>query len=170
MDSSTSTEEAPKPQVTALTSLAEHVAAIDRLLVLAANRIRIFEVDLSQTGWGSAARVDTLASFLRGIRGRRCDIIVHDTRYIEAACPRLLNLLRNYGHAMSIYRTGPEARMAADPLMIVDQRHYLHRFHYEQPRSTLGIDCPDEAQSLSNRFDEIWATGESAVTGTVLGL
>jgi hypothetical protein len=170
MDSSTSTEETPKPQVTELTSLAEQVAAIDRLLALAANRIRIFDVDLSQTGWGSAPRIDALAAFLRGMRGRRCEIIVHDTRYIEAACPRLLNVLRNYGHAMSIYRTGPEARMAADPLMIIDQRHYLHRFHHEQTRSALGIDCPDEAQLLSNRFDEIWATGEPAITGTVLGL
>jgi hypothetical protein len=170
MDSSSSTEQTPKPQVTELATVAEQVAAIDRLLALAKNHIRIFDQDLSQTGWGTAARVDALATFLRDMRGRRCDIIVHDTRYIENACPRLLNLVRRYGHAMSIYRTGAEARVATDPLMIVDRRHYLHRFHYEQPRSALGIDSPEEAQLLSNRFDEIWATGESTITGTVLGL
>ena len=170
MDSSTSIEETPKSQVSELATVAEQVAAIDRLLALAQNHVRVFDLDLAQTGWGTHARVEALATFLRGMRGRRCDIIVHDTRYIEAACPRLLNLLRNYGHAVTIFRTGPDARVATDPLMIVDRRHYLHRFHYEQPRAALGIDCPDEAHLLSNRFDEIWATGEPAISGTVLGL
>jgi len=170
MDSSTSAEEPPRPQVTELSTVAEQVSAIDRLVALAKNHIRVFDHDLSQSGWGSAARVDAIADFLRGVRGRRCDIIVHDTRYIEASCPRLLTLLRRYGHAMMIYRTGPEARVATDPLLIVDGRNYLHRFPYEQPRSALGVDSPEEAQLLSHRFDEIWATGESAITGTVLGL
>jgi hypothetical protein len=170
MDSSTSTDTAPKAQITELTTVSEQVAAIDRLVVLATNHIRVFDQDLSQTGWATASRIDAVAAFLRGVAGRRCDIIVHDTRYIESSCPRLLNLVRRYGHAMSIYRTGSDARVATDPLMIVDRRHYLHRFHYERPRSSLGIDDPEEAQLLSNRFDEIWATGETAVTGTVLGL
>jgi hypothetical protein len=60
--------------------------------------------------------------------------------------------------------------VATDPLLIIDRRHYLHRFHFEQPRASLGINAPEEAQLLSNRFDEIWATGEAAITGTVLGL
>ncbi len=111
-----------------------------------------------------------LAAFLRGMRGRRLDIIVHDTRYLESACPRLLKLLQAYAHAMSILRTGDDARIATDPLLIVDDMHYLHRFHFEQPRATLGIGQPEQIQSLANRFDEIWATGEPGITGTVLGL
>jgi hypothetical protein len=170
MDSSTSINDSPKPEITELTTVSEQVAAIDRLLAIAKNNVRVFDQDLSQTGWGAATRIDAVAAFLRGMSGRRCDIIVHDTRYIESSCPRLLSLVRRYGHAMSIYRTGPEARLATDPLIIVDRRHYLHRFHYDQSRSALGIESPEEAQLLSNRFDEIWATGEVALTGTVLGL
>ena len=48
--------------------------------------------------------------------------------------------------------------------------HYLHRFHFEQPRAALGIAQPEQTQPLANRFDEIWATGEPGVSGTVLGL
>lgn len=163
-------EETAGPRLVELSTLAEQIAAIDDLIALAKQQIRVFDQDLSQTGWNSAARADRLAAFLRQVRGRRLDIIVHDTRYLESACPHMLNLLRNYGHALTIYQTGPEGKVATDPLLIVDGRHYLHRFHFEQPRAALGIDQPEQTQPLASRFDEIWATGEVGLSGTVLGL
>jgi hypothetical protein len=158
------------PRTAALATLAEQVAAIEELIGLARHTIRVFDQDLAQTGWNSPVRADRLADFLRGVRGRRVDVIVHDTRYVESACPRLLRLVRTYGHAMTILRTGEGARVATDPLVIVDGEHYLHRFHFEQSRATLGISQPDQAQPLARRFEEIWATGEPGISGTVLGL
>ncbi len=159
-----------EPRLVELLTLAEQTAAIDTLIGLAQQQIRVFDQDLSQTGWSSAARADRLAAFLRQVRGRRLDIIVHDTRYLESACPHLVSLLRNYGHALTIYQTGPEGKVATDPLLIVDGKHYLHRFHFEQPRASLGINQPEQTRPLANRFDEIWATGEAGASGTVLGL
>jgi hypothetical protein len=159
-----------EPRLVELSTLAEQTAAIDTLIGLAQQHIRVFDPDLAQTGWNGAGRADRLAAFLRGGRGRRLDIIVHDTRYLESACPHMVNLLRNYGHALTIYQTGPEGKVATDPLLIVDGRHYLHRFHFDQPRAALGIDQPEQTQPLASRFDEIWATGEAGVSGTVLGL
>jgi hypothetical protein len=153
-----------------LTTLAEQAAAIDELVALALRRIRVFDQDMSQTGWSEAARIDKLAAFLRGVRGRRLDIIVHDTAYLETSCPRMLNLLRAYSYAITIYRTGNEARNATDPLLIVDDRHYLHRFHFAQPRAAMGIEQPEQTRPLASRFDEIWATGEPGINATVLGL
>ncbi|HEV2976283.1 MAG TPA: hypothetical protein VG425_01710 [Casimicrobiaceae bacterium] len=160
----------PAPRSVELATVAEQVKAIDELILLARQRIRVFDQDLSQTGWGQAARVDRLATFLGGLRGRRLDIIVHDTTYLESACPRMLNLLRTYSHAMTIYRTGTEARLATNPLLIIDDQHYLHRFHFDQPRSAMGIAQPDQTRPLANRFEEIWATGEPGINATVLGL
>lgn len=159
-----------EPRTAALASIAEQVAAIDELIALAQRRIRVFDHDLSQMGWNQARRMDRLGAFLRGSRGRRLDIIVHDTRYLESSCARLLALLRAYSYAVTIYRTGPEARHATDPLVLVDDSHYLHRFHYEQPRATLGIDQPEQTRPLAQRYDEIWATGERKIDATVLGL
>jgi hypothetical protein len=170
MVSSTSNESLPEARVVVLGTIAAQTAAIDELIDLARHHIRVFDKDLSQTGWSSAARAERLASFLRGVRGRRVDIIVHDPRYAESACPRMLDLLRNYGHSMAIHRTGDEAKVATDPLVIVDGVHYLHRFHFEQPRAALGISQPEQTQPLASRFDEIWATREPGITGTVLGL
>ena len=167
-------QSAPEPpgesRLVELATLAEQSDAIDALIALAQQQIRVFDQDLSQTGWNGAARADRLAAFLREVRGRRLDIIVHDTRYLQSACPHMINLLRNYGHALTIYQTGPEGKVATDPLVIVDGRHYLHRFHFEQPRAALGIDQPEQTRPLASRFDEIWATGEAGLSGTVLGL
>jgi hypothetical protein len=177
MASSTSNNGPPSPidprlesRTVALASIAEQIAAIDELIALALRRIRVFDPDLSQTGWNQPARIDRLAGFLRGTRGRRLDIIVHDTGYLETACPRMLNLLRTYSNAMTIYRTGAEARLATDPLLIVDDRHYLHRFHFGQARATMGIEQPEQTRPLATRYDEIWATGEPGINATVLGL
>jgi hypothetical protein len=176
MASSTSTDPpappaaAAEPRLVALATLAEQTGAIDELVALARRRIRVFDQDLSQTGWNQASRIDHLAAFLRGTRGRRLDIIVHDTTYLETACPRMLKLLQTYSHAITIYRTGAEARRATDPLLIVDDRHYLHRFHLEQPRAAMGIEQPEQTRPLANRFDEIWATGEPGINATVLGI
>jgi hypothetical protein len=169
MDFSTSAE-SPEPRVAELATIAEQTAAIDELIALARHHIQVFDQDLSQTGWNNAARTERLAAFLREVRGRRLDIIVHDTRYLESACPRMLKLLGAYGHAMSILQTGAEGKVATDPLLIVDGHHYLHRFHFDQPRAALGILQPEQAQPLVARFGEIWATGESGVNATVLGL
>ena len=168
MDSSTSAD-SPEPRVAELATIAEQTAAIDKLIVLARHHIQVFDQDLSQTGWNDAARTERLAAFLREVRGRRLDIIVHDTRYLERACPRLLKLLGAYGN-MAILQTGAEGKVATDPLLIVDGQHYLHRFHFEQPRAALGILQPEQTQPLVARFGEIWATGEPGVTATVLGL
>ena len=169
MDSSSSAE-SPEPRVAELATIAEQTAAVDELIALARHHIQVFDQDLSQTGWNNAARTERLAAFLREVRGRRLDIIVHDTRYLESACPRMLKLLGVYGHAMSILQTGAEGKMATDPLLIVDGKHYLHRFHFDRPRAALGILQPEQAQPLVARFGEIWATGESGVNATVLGL
>jgi hypothetical protein len=79
-------------------------------------------------------------------------------------------LLRQYAHAVTIYRTSGEARKAMDPLVIADGRHFLHRFHIDQPRASLAIGHPQLARPLVTRFEQIWATGEPGLSASVLGL
>ena len=136
----------------AISVQAKQAAAIDELIGLAQRRIRVFDQDLSHTGWNLAARADRLAQFLREAGGRRLDIIVHDTHYLESACPRLLGLLRTYSFAITIYRTGTEAKLATDPLVVVDDRHYLHRFHFEQSRAAMGVNQPVSLVSDARRL------------------
>jgi hypothetical protein len=160
----------PDPQEVRVDGNAEQSRAIDRLIDLAQHTLQVFDRDLAEGGWNGADRAERLARFLRRSRNARLSIIVHDTRHLETACPRLLALLKNYAHAMALWHTGPEARHAADALAIADGRHYLHRYHVDQPGATLAIEMPQAAKPLVARFEEIWATGEPALGGSVLGL
>jgi hypothetical protein len=163
-------DDAPAPRDAILGSLGEQSGAIDEIIGLARLRLMVFDVDLSQCGWHTATRAENLTAFLRRDRQARLDLIVHETRFLEMSCARLLTLLKLYSHAITIYRTGPEARSAMDPLMIADGRHFLHRFHIDQPRAALAIEQPQLARPLVLRFEQIWATGEPGLSATVLGL
>ncbi len=160
MDSSTSPETAsrPAPRESRLDTVAAQTAAIDELIGLAQQKLQVFDIDLSQTGWDTAARAANVVAFLRRAPSARFELIVHDTRWMEGSCPRLLNLLKLYSDAITIYRTGDEARVAMDPLVIVDGRHYLHRFHIDQPGAALVIENPQLAMPLVT------------IAGTVVGL
>jgi hypothetical protein len=166
-----STPDDPRaPREAMLDTVAAQASAIDEIIALAEHRLCVFDIDLSQCEWQSAKRAAALGDFLRRNRKARLDLIVHDTRWLESSCARLIALLRQNSHAMTVYRTGPEARNAMDPLLIADDRHYLHRFHIEQPRAALGIEQPQLARPLAMRFEQIWATGEPGLGATVLGL
>ena len=158
------------PRQKMLDTIAAQVAAIDEMIGLARRTIRVFDIDLSEMGWNNRERSIHLATFLRRSRHARLEIIVHDTRYVESRCARLTGLQRMFGEAIVIRRTGPSARGAMDPLVIVDDQHYLHRFHVDRPRAALGILQPHAAKPLIQRFSEIWASGEAGVHGSVLGL
>jgi hypothetical protein len=146
------------------------IAAIDELIGLAHRSIRVFDVDLSWMGWNESTRAEMIVTFLRSSRNVRLDIVVHDTGWIERSCPRLTRLLKYYGHLITILRTGGDAKHAMDPLMIVDDLHYLHRLHITRPRAVLGVWQADEAKSLVERFEAIWSSAEPGLSATVLGL
>ena len=167
-DSPQSPDLTPRQEV--LETLAAQIMAIDTMIGLAQRSIRVFDVDLSTMGWNSLARAEKIAAFLRAQRTSRLEIIVHDTAWIERSCPRITHLLKYYAHAVAILRTGEEAKHAMDPLVIVDDTHFLHRFHIAQPRAAFAIDAPDAAKPLIERFDAIRASAEPGLSASVLGL
>ena len=160
----------PAPRQETLETVAAQVAAIDTLIGLAQRSIRVFDVDLSSMGWNDAKRAATIVAFLRARRTAKLEIIVHDTGWIERSCPRLSNLLKYYSYAVAILRTGDDAKHAMDPLVIVDDKHFLHRFDIAHPRAELGIETPHAARPLIERFDAIRASAEPGLSASVLGL
>ena len=158
------------PREARLDTVAAIIRAQDEVIALARRHIKVFDTDLSWGSWNAAARCEALSAFLRQMPGARLDIIVHDTRWLEAFGARLSALLVRHAHAMKLYRTSAAARAAMDPLVLVDDTHFVHRHHIDWPHATLSIGSPERANALVERFDEIWETGEPGVTGTVLGL
>jgi hypothetical protein len=172
MDTSTSPETAagPLPREVRLDTIAAQTAAIDELIGLARHKLQVFDINLSQTGWYTKARASNISAFLRRAPAARLDLILHDTGWMERSCPRLLDLLKRYSTAITVYKTGSQAHVAMDPLIIADGRHFLHRFHADHQRASLVVENPLQAGPLVARFEQIWATGEPGMAGTLLGL
>ena len=112
-----------------------------------------------------ASRAHRRARQLPAQRNARLEVIVHDTRWIEASAPRFVQLLRQFGHAMTLYRTGSEARTAMDPLLIVDRRHFLHRFHIDRPARRRGRRHAASRQALERALRRDLVDGRTRSCG-----
>lgn len=170
MDLRTLLADALTPRVLPLSGVGEQTLALDALIGLAERRIRVFDHDLSETGWDSATREDILTAFLLRSRLNRLDLLLRDTRYLESRCPRLRALQRRFSHLVNVHLCREPAMNATDPIVVVDDRHYLHRFHYERPDAAAGLHQPAEARALALKWDALWTDSEPTLPPTTLGI
>jgi hypothetical protein len=145
-------------------------SAIDHIIRQATREILIFDADLSRGGYSSLARVDCLRSFLAAERHNRLAILLHDTDYLIRQCPRLMQLMRTFGHSFTVYQTGEEAHHARDCFVLADGCHYVHRFHVDHARFRFNMNDAASVRPLRERFDQIMETALHSVSATTLGL
>jgi len=147
----------------------EYEAVIDSLIPRTQSVIRVFDRTLSR-GYNTPQRYDALRQFLLASRTNRLLIVVHDAEPIERECPRVLDLLRQFSHAVKIHQTLQMARHVYDPFVVFDAIHYVHRFHYRHLRAAEGVNDITGAQLLLDRFAEIWEASAPGVTASTSGL
>lgn len=153
-----------------LTGEKDYEAAIDRVIDAAESTLHIFDANLACGGYGTARRYELLSDFLRKHGKNRLVIVLHETDYFTAYCPRLMNLLKTYSHAIAIHKTTEHARIANDPFVIADEVHYVHRFHRDGARFLLALHDPAGARQLEGRFQQLLDASHPAVFATTLGL
>ena len=152
-----------------LQSNVEYEDALDRLFARPGRRLRIFDRQLGK-GYNGVRRFELLRIFLLASRSHHLQIVLHDAANLQRDCPRLILLQRQFSHAVSIHETEPQAKGVYDPFAVMDERDYVHRFHYDDTRGLLGLDDPKDAHSFVQRFVEIWEASATAVSATTLGL
>lgn len=157
-------------QHTHLDGTADYIAALDTLCGLARKELLVFENNFEDIGFNSEARYDVLRTFLLASPGNRLHLLAHDTRPLSQRCPRLMMLLRQFGHNMHIYKTPKHLLHLTEPFAIADERHYVRRFHFDDPRGILARNDPAEARILKSQFTEMWTASHPSVSGTTLGL
>jgi hypothetical protein len=163
-------ESAEQKQHQMLSGETEYETAIDEVIAHAERTLRIFDSDLSAGGYSSIKRFEALRGFLAKSRNNRLVIVLHETDYLTSRCPRLMNLLKPYGHAISIQQTAEHARTANDPVMIADDEHYVHRFHRDGTRFLLALHDHLGARQLQERFDQLLEMSTPTVFATTTGL
>jgi hypothetical protein len=123
-------------------------AALDLIIAEASDDLLIFDQDFLKGGYASQNRVEL--------------IINH--------CPKLFEMLRLYGHKMTVYETNDAAKVAKDCFVIADKKHYLRRFHIDQARFKFAFNDEEMAANLLMRFDELLEETANIVSVTQLGL
>jgi hypothetical protein len=157
------------PSQIKFTGKTDYQGFVDEVIALAQHEIRIFDQQL-ENAFNSPARHDALRGFLLASRRNRLRIVVHDAAKIERDCPRMLELLRSFNHAMAIHETQPEAKNVYDLFVIADEMHSVRRFHFNDLRGLYARDDPIEAHTLVERFEEIWEASAPAIAPTTIGL
>jgi len=147
----------------------EYQQALDILFAQSGQLLRIFDRTLS-TEYSSPHRYELLRAFLLARRSARIQIVVHDASTFVRDCPRLVTLIRDFSHLIEVHETLSQAKHVSDPFATMDERHYVHRFHYDHPRGVFALHDPQHASTFVQRFEEIWEASAPAVSATTLGL
>lgn len=149
---------------------ADFEAAIDRLLAQPGRELRIFDPDLAAFELNSPRRIEALRGFLAASRTARLYFVVHDPEPLLRNCPRMMNLLALYTHAIQINRTSEEIRELQDSFAVLDRRHYVRRPVARFFRGGAGINDEAEALAMRSRFQEIWNASYPSVSASTTGL
>ena len=160
----------PPAQYERFDTEADFQSAVSRLLALDGRELRVFDPDLSALRLNSPQRIEQLKAFLAANRTRRIYMAVHDTDHITRRCPRMMDLLARYTHAIQINRTQEEIRAIQDSFLVLDSIHYVRRPVARFFRGAVGLYDETEALAMRSRFGEIWAASEPAVSSTTVGL
>ncbi len=145
-------------------------AALDLVIAHAENELLIFDQYFERGDYASSKRFELLFAFLRKDNVSKLTIILQNTEYFIQHCPRLFELLKNYGHKMVVYETNDNAKVAKDCFVIADKQHYVRRFHIDQARFKYAFNDVEECANLVMRFDELLDETTEAVSATKLGL
>jgi hypothetical protein len=163
-------EEPPKPDYQRFDGEADFQLAVEKLIGQPGRELRIFDPDGEALRLNTPARVALLEGFLRASRTRRIQLVVHNPDHITRHCPRLLNLLKLFNHAIQIHRTDEQIRSLQDAFMVLDAAHYLRRPVARYFRGAIGLDDETEALLMRARFLEIWSASYPTVSSTTAGL
>jgi hypothetical protein len=111
-----------------------------------------------------------LRHFLSQATPSQLTMVLNDVQFFKTNCPRLLDLLRIYGHKMRIFETNDNAKVAKDCFVIADKNHYVKRIHIDQARFKFAFDDAVNCADLQLRFEEILAETIGQMSISNLGL
>lgn len=140
------------------------------LLSEARRELKIFDPDLTRGGYQGLRVFELLNAFLARDNLNRLTIILHDGQFLMAHCPRLTDLMQRYSHAMTVYLTDAQAKMAQDAFVLADDAAYLHRFHVDHARFKYMPADVVAAKSLHERFGQLLEATDSRLSAAVVGL
>lgn len=145
--------------------------AVGDLLAHAERTLSIFDPDLSHTGLEHKQSVALLETLCRKTtQPDAIRILLIAPSHLQKHCPRLLRLVEQQAHRISIRLVSNPGVQDLAPFMIADQAHLLTRFHPDTARGKLALDDASQCAQPGLIFEGLWMASKPGPTGMTLGL
>lgn len=144
--------------------------AISLILQTAQQELLIFDQDLSRGNFASLQKHELLKQFLSTSITSHLTIILQDAAFFQEKCPRLLGLLKVFGHKMSVHVTNQSVKHVKECFILADGQHYVKRINIDQARFKYATNDQSSVEALKTRFQELREAIQDVVTITPLGL
>ncbi|MFL6708027.1 MAG: hypothetical protein ACJ8HI_07465 [Massilia sp.] len=130
--------------------------------------LQLFDPDYSVWPLGQADVEETLRQFL--LQGGAMKLALHRPGHIERECPRLMRLLRDFGHRIECRATPPGLQQLTDSFVIADGVHIARRFHSDHMRGEVRFDDLAATEISGERFAALWLECRPTLSITTTGL
>lgn len=159
----------PDP-MNALDTPSELRAAFDALLARAHRQLRLYDRDLALLDLDNVSRHAALRAFCVAGGGRRLELLLDDVGDVRRLHPRLMQLLRDFGHVLEIRQADPDAPRPDQAFVLADQSAVLLRPDKSAVPGTLFTADTGRAMALRQDFEGLWQRASATVSTTTLGL
>jgi len=139
-----------------LLSRADYVTSLDTICSLSKKSLFVFDKNFIDIGFNSEARFEILREFLLSSHNNTLQLLAVDTKPVSQYCPRLMTLLRQFGHNMFMYQLPKHLQHLTEPFAVTDDLHYVRRYHFDDPRGICAQHDESVAHLLKSRFLEMW--------------
>ncbi|KAB2325263.1 hypothetical protein F8A86_02440 [Betaproteobacteria bacterium SCN1] len=149
---------------------AEGRAAFDTLLAGAHRLIRLYDREPLPWALDDTDRHAVLRAFCAAGGGRRIECLFDDTRHLTRDCPRLMRLLRDFGHVLEIRQTEADTPLPDEAFALADRHGILLRADKAALHGIMHPDDPGRATRLHQTFEALWQRAAVRISATPLGL
>jgi hypothetical protein len=154
----------------AIETLSEFRAAFDSLLAGTQRQLRLYDHDLGLLELDHAPRHAALHALCIAGGGRRIELLLDDISRVARDQPRLMQLVRDFGHVLEIRQADPDTSRPDQAFVLADRHAVLLRADKRAVHGTLHTDDPGRAAALYQDFDAMWQRAPASVSATTLGL
>ena len=116
---------------------------------------------LDASHWNTSEFTEALAHFIAQHPQTRARMVVEDTEYLLAGCPRRVDLARRFSDRIHILRLGESHHGMNEMFAVADRDSCLVQNDLEQTNATLDLNAPRQTAPWLQRFEAIWNGSES---------
>ena len=148
----------------------EFRTAFDALLAGTHRQLRVYDRNLDLFEIDDAPRHAMLRALCVAGGGRRIELLLDDISHVARSHPRLMQLVRDFGHVLEIRQADPDATRPDQAFALADRHGVLLRADKAAVHGTLHLDDTRDAVLLHQQFEGMWQRSPAGVSATTLGL